>query len=93
MNEIHILSVKDGCEKCMTFKKQVENIRVLRNQRLKETDHYLLPDVIVDEEQLNKIKEYRQQLRDFMNKLMNDEIECHLFYEDFEIRYFPKSPI
>ena len=57
MNEIHILSVKDGCEKCMTFKKQVENIRALRNQRLKETDHYLLPDVIVDEEQLNKIKE------------------------------------
>jgi hypothetical protein len=65
----------------------------LRNQRLRETDHYLLPDVKVDAELLNKIKEYRQQLRDFMNKLMNEEIECHLFSEEFESKYFPKSPI
>lgn len=92
MSEIHIESVKDGCMKCIFFKKNIDRIRELRNQRLKETDYYLLPDVVIDEDKLNKIKAYRQQLRDFMNKLMNDEIECDIFDLEFETKYFPVSP-
>ena len=83
---------KDGCMKCIFFKKNIDRIRELRNQRLKETDYYLLPDVVIDEDKLNKIKAYRQQLRDFMNKLMNDEIECDIFDLEFETKYFPVSP-
>ena len=29
---------------------------------------------------------------DFMNKLMNDEIECDIFDLEFETKYFPVSP-
>lgn len=90
MEQIHIATFKEGCEKNYFFNKKVELLRELRNQRLKDTDYYLLPDIVLDEEKLNKIKEYRQQLRDFMNKLMNDEIECDIFDEDFENKYFPK---
>ena len=92
MSEINIESVKDGCMKCIFFKKNIDRIRELRNQKLKETDYYLLPDVVIDEDTLNKIKAYRQQLRDFMNKLMNDEIECDIFDLEFETKYFPVSP-
>jgi hypothetical protein len=29
-------------------------------------------------------KIYRQELRDFMNKLLNEEIECNMFDDEFE---------
>jgi hypothetical protein len=32
----------------------------------------------------------RQELRDFINKLLNDEIQCNLIDEEFEEKYFPK---
>ena len=57
---------------------------------LKETDFYLLPDVVIDENKLNAIKIYRQELRDFINKLLNDEIKCNLIDDAFEEKYFPK---
>ena len=38
----------------------------------------------------NKIKIYRQELRDFINRLLNDEIKCNLIDDDFEEKYFPK---
>ena len=41
---------------------------------------------------LNTIKQYRQELRDFINKLLNDEIKCRITEndDDFKEKYFPK---
>jgi len=52
----------------------------------------MLADSNIDEEYLNKVKLYRQELRDFMNKLNNDEIQCNilLHIDDFVEAYFPK---
>ena len=49
-----------------------------------------MPDVVIDENKLNAIKQYRQELRDFINKLLNDEIKCRIIEDDFEKKYFPK---
>ena len=38
-----------------------------RNQLLKESDKYLLPDYPITPENLELIKTYRQQLRDYMD--------------------------
>ena len=48
----------------------VLNTTLLRQQRdelLKATDKYMLPDYPITPEQLVLIKEYRQQLRDYMD--------------------------
>ena len=39
------------------------------------------------------MKIYRQELRDFMNKLSNDEIECNIFLDldEFVDSHFPQS--
>lgn len=39
-------------------------IRSKRNSLLAETDYFLMPDYPISEEDLKKVKEYRQQLRD-----------------------------
>jgi len=44
-----------------------ENLKQQRNNLLKETDKYLLPDYPITPEKLSIIKEYRQSLRDFTN--------------------------
>ena len=41
--------------------------RARRNQLLEESDKYLLVDYPISAENLEKIKIYRQELRDFMN--------------------------
>jgi hypothetical protein len=48
--------------------------------------------VVIDENKLNIIKQYRQELRDFINRLLNDEIKCHIIEDDddFKRKYFPK---
>jgi hypothetical protein len=75
----------------MEQENQPENtLRERRNEFLKATNYYLLPDVVIDENELNTIKIYRQELRDFINKLLNDEIECNLIDDEFEKKYFPK---
>ena len=68
-------------------------MRERRNELLKATDYYLWPDVVIDEKKLNAIKIYRQELRDFINELLNDEIECNLIDDDFENNNFPKLQI
>ena len=73
-----INNFKEGCEKSITFKVRIDEIRTLRNKLLKDTDYYLLPDITIEENKLKEKKEYRQRLRDFMNKLMNDEITCNI---------------
>jgi hypothetical protein len=42
-----------------------------------------LPDVVIDENKLNAIEQYRQELSNFINKLLNDEIKCNLTEDDF----------
>ena len=90
-NVIHIFNIKDGCEKSVSFKVRIDQIRVMRNKLLKETDYYLLPDITIEENKLKEMKEYRQQLREFMNKLMNDEITCNIFDDDFEQKYLKQK--
>ena len=88
---VTINNYKDGCEKSVTFKARIDQIRVMRNKLLKETDYYLLPDITIEENKLKEMKEYRQQLREFMNKLMNDEIICNIFDDDFEQKYLKRQ--
>ena len=56
-------------------KKKLECIRKWRNEKLQETDYVVLSDVKISEERLTVIKNYRQELRDFVNKIMTGEIE------------------
>ena len=88
---VTINNYKDGCEKSVTFKTRIDQIRVMRNKLLKETDYYLLPDITIEENKLQEIKEYRQQLREFMNKLMNDELKIDIFDNDFEQKYLKRQ--
>ena len=89
-NIITINNYKEGCEKSVTCKVRIDEIRTIRNKLLKVSDYYLLPDISLEENELNEIKVYRQHLRDFMNKLMNDEIVCDIFDDEFEKKYFSK---
>ena len=85
---IRINYYKEG----LVYFKEYDNvIREKRNELLQKTDYLMLPDCNIDEEYLNKVKLYRQELRDFMNKLSNDEIQCNiiLHIDDFVEAYFP----
>ena len=86
-----INNYKDGCEKSVTFKARIDEIRTMRNKLLKDSDYYLLPDITIEENKLQEIKEYRQHLREFMNKLMNDEIICNIWDDDFEQKYLKRQ--
>ena len=90
---VTINNYKDGCEKSITFKIRIDEIRTMRNKLLKDSDYYLLPDITIEENKLQEIKEYRQQLREFMNKLMNDEIICNIFDDDFDQKYLKQINI
>jgi len=86
---IRINNYKEGL---IYFKEYDDIIRAKRNELLQKTDYLMLADSNIDEEYLNKVKLYRQELRDFMNKLNNDEIQCNilLHIDDFVEAYFPK---
>ena len=90
MEEEKFYSVKEGMLSSPFYPRKIQYLREKRNELLKETDFYLLPDVGVSEDKLNKVKIYRQELRDFINRLLNDEIKCNLIDDDFEEKYFPK---
>ena len=74
------------------FKDYDDAIRKRRNDELQKTDYLMLADSNIDEEYLIKVKLYRQELRDFMNKLSNDEIQCNILLgmDEFVEAYFPK---
>lgn len=57
--------------------------RCIRDNLLKETDKYVLPDYPISPEKLVIIKQYRQALRDYTNNL-TPELE--------ENPEFPKFP-
>jgi len=84
---IRINNYKEGL---VYFKEYDDVIRRKRNEL--RTDYLMLNDVNIDLEYLNKVKKYRQELRDFMNKLSNDEIQCNILLDidEFADVYFPK---
>lgn len=100
MKEVEVIQVNgflDAYNKIDYYKRKVEEIRKKRNEMLQRTDYLLLPDskIYNDEIELNKVKTYRQELRDFMNKLMNEEIETNMFLdiEEYVDAYFPKLDV
>jgi predicted glycosyltransferase len=90
--EITFYSIKEAIKTCEYTKRKVEYLRQERNKLLLTTDWIFLPDVVIDENKLNAIKQHRQELRDFINKLLNDEIKCRITEndDDFKEKYFPK---
>lgn len=84
----------DAYNKIDYYKRKVAEIRQKRNELLVNTDFLLLPDskIYNDEIELNKVKTYRQALRDFMNKLMSEEIQTNIFLDvnEYVDAYFPK---
>jgi hypothetical protein len=64
-------------------------LRNQRNQMLKETDKYLIIDYPITSENLILMKEYRQNLRDFMNL---DEVVNYNFSVNINIPEIPKPP-
>lgn len=94
---IQINGFLDAYNKIDYYKRKVEEIRLKRNEMLLQSDYLLLPDskIYDDEIKLNKVKTYRQALRDFMNKLMSEEIETNMFLDvnEYVDAYFPKLDI
>ena len=88
---IRINNYKEGL---IYFKEYDDIIRAKRNELLQKTDYLMLADSNIDEEYLNKVKLYRQQLRDFMNKITYDEIQCNILLgiDEFVSAYFPSPP-
>jgi molecular chaperone DnaK (HSP70) len=60
--------------------------RNIRNELLNKTDRYILEDYPLSAEQKQIIKEYRQQLREFINNNKEDILK-----NEKEIN-FPKQP-
>ena len=56
-------------------------IRTKRNSLLSETDYLLMPDYPISEEYLEKVKEYRQQLRDITKQ---DEFPTKVTFPELE---------
>jgi len=78
METIIIETYNDGLNN-IYFKKYADAIKKKRNEMLQETDYMTMKDSNLDESSLSNIKTYRQELRDFMNKLATNEIECNIF--------------
>jgi len=91
MENIIIESYKDSLNNVF-FKKYADVINKRRHEMLQETDYMLLVDCSLDETSLYNMKIYCQELRDFMNRLSNDEIECNIFLDldKFVELHFPK---
>lgn len=60
-----------------------------RNKLLAQSDKYLLPDFPITPENLELIKQYRQQLRDYMNL---EEVINYNYYNETPILEFPDFP-
>lgn len=78
---------------CSMTQARVAIIREKRNKLLAETDWYLMADVNIPVEKLEKVKIYRQELRDFVNKVVKDEICTPIeMFDDlnFDVKYMPK---
>jgi hypothetical protein len=67
----------------------INNLRNQRNQLLKESDKYLLPDFPITTENLELVKIYRQQLRDYMDLA---EVKSYNSSNNFPLPDFPDKP-
>ena len=94
--DIKYYKIKEAYDKMSFAKKKVDGLRVKRNELLLHSDFYFMKDITMTPEKEQKILNYRKDLREFMNKLMDDEymlIEGNLeyFYDpDFELKFMPK---
>ena len=94
--EIRYNTIKEAYNKMGFAKKKIDGLRVKRNDLLLQSDFYFMKDITMTPEKEQKILNYRKDLREFMNKLMDDEymlIEGNLeyFYDpDFEAKFMPK---
>lgn len=57
------------------FKIEIDIIRNIRNKLLLDSDIYLINDYPITHDNLILIKEYRQQLRDYMNTFKEEFIK------------------
>ena len=73
-------TIKEACEKEVYFRKFIDRVRLERNKKLQSTDYLMIQDVFskYDVEKQQKITEYRQKLRDFMNDMMEDKIPFNI---------------
>ena len=60
-----------------------------RNKLLAQTNKYLIADFPITPENLELVKQYRQELRDYMNL---EEVINFDYYSETPIRDFPKFP-
>ncbi len=60
-----------------------------RNKLLTQSDKYLLADYPISADNLELIKQYRQQLRDYMNL---EEVSNYDYYSGIPIKSFPEFP-
>tara|TARA_R100000482_G_C5040169_1_gene108009 strand:+ start:293 stop:607 length:315 start_codon:yes stop_codon:yes gene_type:complete len=68
---------------------KLENLRLIRNNLLVETDFYANSDVTMSDE----MKQYRQKLRDITNGLDTvEKVEEKLIYENGTFKNFPTKP-
>ena len=94
--EIRYNTIKEAYNKMGFAKKKIDGLRVKRNELLLHSDFYFMKDITMTFEKEQKILNYRKDLREFMNKLMNDEfmlIEGNLEYffdANFELKFMPK---
>ena len=94
--EIRYNTIKEAYDKMSFAKKKIDNLRIKRNDLLLQSDFYFMKDITMTLEKEQKILNYRKDLREFMNKLMDDEymlIEGNLeyFYDpDFELKFMAK---
>ena len=69
---------------------KLENLRLIRNNLLIETDFYANSDVTMSDE----MKQYRQKLRDITNELDTpDKVDEKLKYENGKYINFPTKPL
>lgn len=60
-----------------------------RNKLLVQSDKYLIVDYPISTEKIELIKQYRQQLRDYMNL---EEVKNFDYYLETPIKPFPEFP-
>jgi len=65
-----------------TLQFYIKNLRETRNKLLIESDKYLISDYPITNEKIELIKNYRQQLRNYMNldEIINYNYSCNIMH-------------
>ena len=59
---------------------KLKNVRMIRNNKIKKTDMYLLIDYPITDEKREEWKVYRQKLRDITTKIPSTDLEIVVIY-------------